>query len=137
MFVQPELTEEEGEGAFLTYTNWIGFVAVATDEGAAALGRRDIVVAWRGSVKPGEFLKDFDTRHVSAETLVGPSDKFAEVHRGFMSVYTGAPGSYETHLHRGQTTDPSLIMTSARDQVNLRFPETYVKYYTPTLHSLT
>ncbi|XBH75264.1 hypothetical protein VPH35_102053 [Triticum aestivum] len=117
MFVQP--VTEEGEVSFWTYTNWIGYVAVATDKGVEALGRRDIVVAWRGSVKFVEFLKDADARYAPAATVLGPSDNFknAKVHRGFLSVYTAAPRRLmdNDQVCPGQT-DITLIMTSARDQ---------------------
>ncbi|KAJ0082713.1 hypothetical protein Patl1_11497 [Pistacia atlantica] len=39
-------------------SSWIGYVAVATDEGKAALGRRDILISWRGTLLTGEWLKD-------------------------------------------------------------------------------
>ncbi|XP_060193421.1 phospholipase A1-II 1-like [Lycium barbarum] len=68
-------------------SNWVGFVAVATDEGKIALGRRDIVIVWRGSVQTIEWLNDFDFIQVSAPTIFGEKS-VPKVHRGWYSVYT-------------------------------------------------
>lgn len=68
-------------------SNWIGFVAVATDEGKTILGRRDILVAWRGTVQIVEWIKDFDFPLVSASKILGEkSNTYA--HRGWLSIYT-------------------------------------------------
>ncbi|XP_027918175.1 phospholipase A1-IIgamma-like [Vigna unguiculata] len=67
-------------------SNWIGYVAVATDEGKAALGRRDIVVAWRGTVQGSEWVQNLDFPSDPAP-LIFP-DARAEVHTGFYSLYT-------------------------------------------------
>ena len=72
-------------------SNWMGFVAVATDEGVAAMGRRDIAVAWRGSVLQSETANDGDILQVSAAPVLGSyaaTNAGAMVHRGFLSVYT-------------------------------------------------
>ncbi|XP_010279085.1 PREDICTED: phospholipase A1-IIgamma-like [Nelumbo nucifera] len=68
-------------------SNWMGYVAVATDEGKAVLGRRDILIAWRGSVQALEWIDDFEFNLVSAsEILRAKTD--AKVHQGWLSIYT-------------------------------------------------
>ncbi|KZV48660.1 hypothetical protein F511_10346 [Dorcoceras hygrometricum] len=91
--------------AWCTDSNWMGYVAVATDEGKLELGRRDILVAWRGTVELGEWVKDFDFPLVPASMIVGKSADNAQVHKGVLSIYI--------------SDDPSskYNKTSARDQV--------------------
>lgn len=68
-------------------SNWIGYVAVSTDEEVIKrLGRRDIVVAWRGTVTQLEWMEDFqDILHPLGEPHDNSSVK---VERGFLSMYT-------------------------------------------------
>ncbi|KAF9683656.1 hypothetical protein SADUNF_Sadunf04G0036500 [Salix dunnii] len=68
-------------------SNWMGFVAVSTDEGKAALGRRDIVIAWRGTIQTLEWVDDFEFNLVSASKIFGESGN-SKVHQGWYSIYT-------------------------------------------------
>ena len=89
-------------------SNFMGYVAVATDEGAAALGRRDIVVAWRGTVQSLEWVNDLTFTPVPAAPVLGKkaaANPLAMVHMGFLSLYTSS--------HAGS----KFNKTSARDQV--------------------
>ncbi|XP_038881406.1 phospholipase A1-IIgamma-like isoform X2 [Benincasa hispida] len=68
-------------------SNWIGYVAVATDEGAAEMGRRDVVIAWRGTVRSLEWIDDFEFGLVSAPEIFGESSD-VKIHQGWYSIYT-------------------------------------------------
>ncbi|MCL7043257.1 hypothetical protein MKW94_003278 [Papaver nudicaule] len=92
-------------------SNMMGFVAVATDEGKAELGRREIVIAWRGTVRPRDWLNDLDIVPVPASPIFGgtisSTDKPDEpkVYHGSLSIY--------------MSTNPlsRFNKSSARDQV--------------------
>ncbi|KAG8068951.1 hypothetical protein GUJ93_ZPchr0005g14455 [Zizania palustris] len=69
--------------------NWIGYVAVSTDEESARLGRRDIAIAWRGTVTRLEWVSDLMDflRPVADEGIPCP-DPEVKVESGFVDLYT-------------------------------------------------
>ncbi|KAK1422795.1 hypothetical protein QVD17_18082 [Tagetes erecta] len=80
-------------------SNWMGYVAVSDDVESRRIGRRDVVVAWRGTVLPSEWYEDMQQ---DLEPLgVGE----AKVERGFLSIYKSRRAS--TRYNK----------TSASDQV--------------------
>ena len=100
----PELKD-----AWCRESNWIGYVAAATDEGAARLGRRDIVVAWRGTMRNLEWANDFDFTPVPAAPVLGSAaaaHPLAMAHRGFLSLY------------RSSNANSKFNKFSARDQAS-------------------
>lgn len=63
-------------------SNWMGYVAVSDDQETKRIGRRDIVVAWRGTVAPSEWYEDLQRKLEP----IGQGE--AKVEHGFLSIYT-------------------------------------------------
>ncbi|OMO76266.1 Lipase, class 3 [Corchorus capsularis] len=104
---------------------WIGYVAVATDEGKAILGRRDILVSWRGSVTQADLHDDLRFLLVPASELFPREILKPLVHAGFHSIYTGT------------IPDSPYCKTSARDQALKAVQEQVDKYQNEEAVSIT
>ncbi|OMO76292.1 Lipase, class 3 [Corchorus capsularis] len=87
-------------------SNWMGYVAVATDEGKAVLGRRDILIAWRGTMRNLELVNDLQADLVSIEDIFGDINEDSKVHHGWHSIYTA------------KDSESIYNKTSAREQAN-------------------
>ncbi|XP_002525129.2 phospholipase A1-IIgamma [Ricinus communis] len=94
-------------------SNWIGYIAVATDQAKEKLGRRDIAVAWRGTLQPLEWIKDFDFPLTSASDVLGGHND-AQVHQGFHSVYTSDNPQSQT----SKTSARQQVLDGLRELVN-------------------
>ncbi|OMP09832.1 Lipase, class 3 [Corchorus olitorius] len=69
--------------------NWIGYVAVSNDEMSKHLGRRDISIAWRGTVTRLEWIADLMDflKPVSSNKIPCP-DPTVKAESGFLDLYT-------------------------------------------------
>ncbi|XP_058730330.1 phospholipase A1-Igamma3, chloroplastic-like [Vicia villosa] len=105
-----------------THANWMGYIAVATDEEEIKrLGRRDIVIAWRGTVTYIEWIYDLKDILHEANFRNDPSIK---VELGFYDLYTKKEDSC------------SYCTFSAREQV-LSEVKRLVQYYEDEKLSIT
>lgn len=85
-------------------STWCAYVAVATDEAKTKLGRRDIVVSWRGTLLHVEWDKCLEALPCLASDLFGNLHN-PHVHCGFHSLYTS------------KDQNSTYNKTSAREQV--------------------
>jgi hypothetical protein len=88
---------------------WIGYVAVTTDEGNTVLGRREILICWRGTILASEWAKNLQFDLVSAAEILGGAHN-PKMHHGFHNVYLAKSSSSKYNK------------TSAREQVNVDIP---------------
>ncbi|XP_065877121.1 phospholipase A1-II 1-like [Euphorbia lathyris] len=90
-------------------SGYMGYVAVATDEGKCVLGRRDILICWRGTLLDKESAEDCDIFQIRADEVFHNSP--AKVHQGFLGVYTNKTSFSATDSNKDYTHN------SAREQV--------------------
>uniref|UniRef100_K3ZP51 Phospholipase A1 EG1, chloroplastic/mitochondrial n=1 Tax=Setaria italica TaxID=4555 RepID=K3ZP51_SETIT len=69
-------------------SRWIGYVAVASDETARRLGRRDIAVSFRGTVTGSEWVANMMSSLEPARFDPADPRPDVKVESGFLSVYT-------------------------------------------------
>ncbi|KAI3922429.1 hypothetical protein MKX01_006118 [Papaver californicum] len=95
-------------------SNRMGFVVVATDEGKVKLGRKEIVIAWRGTVRTLDWINDFDVIPVSASEIFNKYQKHF-----YKNSFSQTPEVYHGSLSIYLLTNPlsRFNKSSARDQV--------------------
>ncbi|KAK7245403.1 hypothetical protein RIF29_40245 [Crotalaria pallida] len=71
------------------HANWAGYVAISDDATTKCLGRRDIIVSWRGTVTHVEWVADL-TNFLTPLTPHIPNcpDENIKVEGGFLDLYT-------------------------------------------------
>ncbi|GAA0171388.1 phospholipase [Lithospermum erythrorhizon] len=89
-----------------TKSSWIGYVAVSDDQAEIKrLGRRDVVIAYRGTATCLEWLENLRATLSPLPDDMAPSNHEPMVQSGFLSLYTS-----------GNTNSPSL-QNSVRKQI--------------------
>lgn len=121
-------------------SNWIGYIAVTTDDVSKALGRREIYVTWRGTCRNYEWVDVLDASLQSSETLLrakkvsnifnfsrnnhsssssdndDDDEKQPKVMKGWLTIYT-------SHDPKSEFTK-----TSARDQLMSKLKDLLTLY---------
>ncbi|XP_077225290.1 phospholipase A1-IIdelta-like [Tasmannia lanceolata] len=107
-------------------SNWIGYIAVSSDEASRSTGRREIYIVWRGTTRDLEWIDVLDPEQESIEPLLvpkesrhshwydillGKSDEPPKVMKGWLTIYN--------------SVDPKSTFTklSARAQVLAKIKE--------------
>ncbi|PON96449.1 Fungal lipase-like domain containing protein [Trema orientale] len=90
-------------------SNWMGYVAVTTDQVSRALGRREIYVAWRGTIRDYEWINVLGADQESAKPLLRSNDNNkddeVQVMRGWLTIYISS------------NSNSPFVKTSARVQL--------------------
>ncbi|XP_073013732.1 galactolipase DONGLE, chloroplastic-like [Typha latifolia] len=74
-------------------SRWIGYVAVSDDENVKKIGRRDILVSFRGTVTPAEWLANLMSSLTPARLDPHDPRPDVKVESGFLNVYTSDDSS--------------------------------------------
>nr|DAD25401.1 TPA_asm: hypothetical protein HUJ06_026865 [Nelumbo nucifera] len=72
---------------------WIGYVAVSSDDAVKTLGRRDVLVTFRGTVTNTEWIANFMSSLTPARLDPHNPRPNVKVESGFLGLYTSEDGS--------------------------------------------
>ncbi|XP_058748604.1 phospholipase A1-Igamma2, chloroplastic-like [Vicia villosa] len=70
------------------HANWMGYIAVASDEETKRIGRRDIVIAWRGTVTNVEWVANLQNYLKPIYEHIPCPDNDVRAEAGFLEMYT-------------------------------------------------
>ncbi|XP_059634311.1 phospholipase A1-IIdelta-like [Cornus florida] len=99
-------------------SNWMGYIAVTTDQVSKANGRREVYVAWRGTIRNLEWADVLQANLVPATPLLGSGNGTdgEEVMEGWLMIYTSS------------NPDSPFSKTSAKTQVLTKIKELMEQY---------
>lgn len=119
-------------------SNWIGYIAVTTDDVSRSLGRREIHVVWRGTTRSYEWIDVFGADLASAKSLIrsnAPADEFGDDDGGSSSSDSDGDNEKVPKVMKGWLTiytsdDPKspFTKTSVRTQLSAKINELIQKY---------
>lgn len=116
-------------------SNWMGYVAVSGDEETRRIGRRDIVVAWRGTVMPAEWYENVQRQMKplhGGEERRHHNEDLAMVESGFHCIYTSKSPS----TRYNKTSASEQVMAEILRLVEMYRDKGEVVSLTITGHSL-
>ncbi|OEL29276.1 Phospholipase A1 EG1, chloroplastic [Dichanthelium oligosanthes] len=90
VYAAPDVTVPTMEPSTSGRGRWIGYVAVSTDEMTRRLGRRDVLVSFRGTVTPAEWMANLMSSLEPARLDPCDPRPDVKVESGFLSLYTSA-----------------------------------------------
>ncbi|KAL6840347.1 hypothetical protein ACP4OV_030157 [Aristida adscensionis] len=90
IYAAPDVTVPTMEPSTSGRGRWIGYVAVSTDDMSRRLGRRDVLVSFRGTVTPAEWMANLMSSLEPARLDPCDPRPDVKVESGFLSLYTSA-----------------------------------------------
>ncbi|XP_031486925.1 phospholipase A1-IIdelta [Nymphaea colorata] len=109
-------------------SNWIGYVAVSTDSAAQAQGRRDVLVAWRGTTRNLEWIDVFNPTQESISGLLHTQEKPGHFYDVLLGKSSPKVMDGWVTIYTSDDSKSPFTKTSARVQLFTFIQEIVEKY---------
>ncbi|KAL0379781.1 UNVERIFIED_CONTAM: Phospholipase A(1) DAD1, chloroplastic [Sesamum angustifolium] len=112
----PGWTDQRIPSWVSTQSSWIGYVAVCNDrDEIARLGRRDVVIAYRGTATCMEWIENLRATLTKLPEDMALGNCQSMVQSGFLSLYTSSTGTRQS-LQDSIRDEISKILTKYADE---------------------